>query len=157
MPNIPADPYAAVRRLLLALLAFGLVGTVVELVLLDHDEDLRQFVPFAAMALALAGVVAMTWIGNARVVRTFRVLMVLLMAAGAAGVVLHYLGNRDFQRDMDPAASEWQLFTKIIRAKAPPALAPGVLVQFGLLGLITTFQHPALSRSRTPTKGATSL
>lgn len=156
MPRVPADPYAALRRLLLALLAFGLAGTAVELTLLGHDEDIRQFVPFAAIAVALTSVAAMAWSTRARVVRTFRVLMVALMAAGLAGVVLHYLGNRAFQRDMDPEASEWQLFAKIIHAKAPPLLAPGVLVQFGLLGLITTFQHPAVGRSRTHTEGASS-
>jgi fatty acid desaturase len=156
MPSVPADPYVMIRRLLLALLAFGLVGTAVELALMDHDEDVRQLVPFAVIAAALGGAAAVAWTARAGVVRAFRVLMVVMMAAGAVGVVLHYLGNREFQRDMDPQASEWQLFTKIIHAKAPPALAPGVLVQFGLLGLVATFQHPAVGRPRTHTQGVSS-
>ena len=35
----------SVRRLLLALLGFGLAGTVVELMLLGHDEDSKQLGP----------------------------------------------------------------------------------------------------------------
>jgi hypothetical protein len=45
---------------------------------------------------------------------------------------------------MDPTQSSWTLFTKVMTAHAPPALAPGVMAQLGLLGLIYTYQHPAL-------------
>ena len=32
---------------------------------------------------------------------------------------------------MDPTLSRWQLFWKVLHMQAPPALAPGVLVQLG--------------------------
>ena len=60
------------------------------------------------------------------------------------GVVLHFRGNMSFQLDMDPAMAGWDLFSKVMHAKAPPALAPGAMVQLGLLGLIYTFRHPAI-------------
>jgi hypothetical protein len=31
--------------------------------------------------------------------------------------------------------STWELVEKVMRAKAPPVLAPGMMLQFGLLGL----------------------
>ena len=31
-----------------------------------------------------------------------------------------------------------------MRAKAPPVLASGIMVQFGLLGLVYAYRHPAL-------------
>jgi len=31
--------------------------------------------------------------------------------------------------------STWELVQKVMRAKAPPVLAPGMMLQFGLLGL----------------------
>jgi hypothetical protein len=42
------------------------------------------------------------------------------------------------------------LFVKVVTAKAPPALAPGVMVQLGLLGLVYTYKHPALMVQRHP-------
>ena len=47
---------------------------------------------------------------------------------------------------MDPQLAGWPLFVKIVTAKAPPALAPASMVMIGLLGLIYTYQHPALRR-----------
>ncbi len=67
---------------------------------------------------------------------------------GLLGVVLHVRGNAEFQREMDPSLAGPTLWWKTLRAKAPPALAPGVLVQLGLLGLVYAARpHPADSRS----------
>jgi hypothetical protein len=135
------------RRLLLALVAFGLVGTATELVLLKHYEEFWQIAPLVLLAAALVSVVAEAALGSVRTVRTLRLFMSLLVVAGVAGVVLHYRGNLEFQADMDPTASQWELFKKVIRAKAPPALAPGSMMQLGLLGLIYSYRHPSLSRT----------
>jgi hypothetical protein len=136
------------RRLLLALVAFGLVGTATELVLLKHYEEFWQIAPLVLLAAALVSVVAEATIGSARTLRILRLVMGLLIVAGVAGVVLHYRGNLEFQADMDPTASQWELFKKVIRAKAPPALAPGSMMQLGLLGLIYSYRHPSLSRTQ---------
>ena len=71
-----------------------------------------------------------------------------MMAAGATGAYLHYLGGVEFQADMDPTLSRWQLFWKVIHMQAPPTLAPGVLVQFALLGLVSTYRDPLTVVSR---------
>ena len=57
---------------------------------------------------------------------------------------MHYGGSREFQTEMDPALSGWVLFVKVMRAKAPPTLAPAAMVQAGLFGLLYTWRHPAL-------------
>jgi hypothetical protein len=81
--------------------------------------------------------------------------MVLLVVGGAAGVVLHYRGSLEFQREMDPTQSGWELFTKVMHAKAPPTLAPGAMAQLGLVGLVYTFRHPAARRRLSdPPQGA---
>jgi hypothetical protein len=59
-------------------------------------------------------------------------------------MVLHFKANIEFQSEVDPSATGWPLWMKAIRAKAPPALAPGVMIQLGLLGLVYTFKHPAM-------------
>lgn len=134
------------RGFLLALLALGLCGTGTELLLLGHDEDPWQWIPLVLIALAVVVVGLQAWRGSAAVIRLLRVVMGLMIAAGVLGVVLHYRGNLAFQVDMDPTASGWELFKKVVRAKAPPALAPGAMAQLGLLGLIYSYRHPSLQR-----------
>jgi hypothetical protein len=46
----------------------------------------------------------------------------------------------EFKREMDHSLSGFALFASVIHAKAPPALAPGTLVLFGLLGLVSVFR-----------------
>lgn len=51
-------------------------------------------------------------------------------------MALHLKANMEFQREMDPSAPDRVLLVKAVRAKAPPALAPGAMVMLGLLGLL---------------------
>jgi len=130
------------RRALLALLVAFMLGTGLDLMLLDHHEGAWQLIP---LALVAAGLVVSAWTlgGRANAITAMRILMVLFVAAGFLGIALHYLGNREFQLEMDPALAGWPLFVKIVTSKAPPALAPASMVMMGLLGLIYTYQHPA--------------
>jgi hypothetical protein len=109
-----------VRRGLLAVLLIGIVGMSV--------------IP---LALALAALGTTTWITIAPspgAVAAVKVVMAGFVAAGLVGVVLHMQANAEFQREIDPALSGADLFWKVVQAKAPPALAPGVMVQLGLVG-----------------------
>jgi hypothetical protein len=124
------------ERLIRWLLVFGLVGTAVELVLLEHYESPSQFVPFVVIALSL---LALAWHGarpGARALGFLRGVMVVMVVSGGVGVVLHMRGGLEFQTESEPDAPRRVLYWKMLRAKAPPALAPGVLIQLGLLGLI---------------------
>ena len=145
-----------IRRLLLLILALGMVGTGSDLLLIAHYEGEWQLPPLVLIAVALPIVVWLTlrtrpgWLA----IVLLRVTMVLFMCVGALGVLLHYNGNREFQKEIDPGLSGLPLFVKVMTAKAPPALAPGVMVQLGLLGLVYTYRHPALTapdRPRQPT------
>jgi hypothetical protein len=132
-----------IRRFMLALLTFGLAGILVELLALAHYEDSLQLVPLGVILLTL---VVIAW----HVVRrgpaglmALRVMLVMLLASGGLGIVLHARGNMEFQRDINPDLRGWPLLTRVLHASAPPALAPGVMAQLGLLGLIYTYRHPA--------------
>jgi hypothetical protein len=72
-----------------------------------------------------------------------RGVMLVFLAAGAAGVYYHYRANVEFQRETDPSLSGRALLWRVLRAKVPPALAPGVLVQLGLIGLVYGYRPPA--------------
>ena len=138
---------ATLRRLILILLTFGILATTTDLMLLDHHEDLRQYVPLVANGLALATILWHVAAGSAASVRTLQVVMALFVVAAVLGVTFHYQGNLEFQLEINPAQSSWDLFRKVVQSKAPPALAPGVMAQLGVLGLIYTYRHPALSSS----------
>jgi hypothetical protein len=135
----------AIRRLVLAVFVLGLLGTAADLLLIDHYEDAWQLPPLVLIGVAL-GMVAWVAASGARgAVLALRGTLLLFIVAGAAGIVLHFTGNAEFQREIDPSLSGWPLFLKVIRAKAPPALAPASLVHLGLLGLAYTYKHPALT------------
>lgn len=130
------------RRLVLALLSFGLIALFLELLALGHHEDAKQWIPLATIVTTLLAIV---WhaITNSRASLTaLQILMVVLFFVGGLGILLHYRGNVEFQVEVNPDIAGWALFLKVLHAKAPPALAPGVMAQLGLLGLIYTFRHP---------------
>jgi hypothetical protein len=141
------EPSVTLRRLLLWLLLVGLAGMATELTLLRHYDSTSMVVPFLVIAVAAAGAVARLARPSARSVRWLRASMVPMMAAGATGAYLHYVGGLEFQADMDPTLPRWQLFWKVLHMQAPPMLAPGVLVQFALLGLVSTYRDPLMAAS----------
>jgi hypothetical protein len=131
-----------VRRLLLMLVAFGLVGLAAELALIEHYEEWQQVLPLAALG---AGAIALGALAlrPARVtVRVFQAVMVAFVVLGGAGIYLHYSGNVEFELEMAPDARGLALVWSALRG-ATPALAPGALAQLGLLGLIAAVRHPA--------------
>ncbi len=133
-----------VRRILLAVLALGMVGTLTELVLLNHTEGLFQWIPLILLGL---GGVALVWhsmIGSSASLRLMRWLMCGFVVAGMAGVYFHFQGSAEFKLESQPALAGMALFWAAIQAKSPPLLAPGMMVQLGLLGLVYTYQHPIL-------------
>jgi len=135
----------SLRSLLLALICLGIAGLTTELLLLNHFEDAWQLVPLVLLAQGASAVVWQLLAPTAISTRYFQLTMALMVVAGVAGIVLHYRGNLEFQLEIDATQSSWDLFRKVIHAKAPPALAPGAMTQLGLLGLVYTFRHPALS------------
>ena len=127
---------AALRRLLLGLFLFGLAGTAIDLLLLAHYEDIWQLMPLVIdriAALAAIRVAAGRPVPPVVAVRLFQATL-LLIASGAAGMVLHYRANMEFKLEMDPSLSGCALFSSVVRAKAPPALAPATLATAGPAG-----------------------
>jgi hypothetical protein len=141
-----SDVLRTSRQLLLAIVVLGLVGIGVELLLLAHYADVLQWMPLALIAAALVVIGAHVRTESARSLRVLRVVMALFIVSGAVGIGLHYRGNLEFQLEIDPTQSHWDLFRKVVRSQSPPALAPGFMAQLGLLGLLYTYRHPALER-----------
>ena len=130
---------------MLWVLVFGLVGTVTELLLLKHYEDPSQWLPLVLIALTLAIVGWHVARPGAVTVRALQAAMTLFLLAGIAGVALHAQGAAAFQWETNPKQPGCDVFAKVMRAQAPPVLAPGVMLQLGLIGLVYTYRHPALA------------
>ena len=138
-----------IRSLLLALVLFGAVGLVLELVLQEHYESPWQWAPLVVLAATIATGAAAWRAPGARSLGAFRAVMVICLAAGLAGFILHLKGNLEFALERDPDLSGLALIWKCLRG-ATPALAPGAMAQLGLLGLVYTYRHPALARGPYP-------
>ncbi len=136
----------AARRILLAILILGIAGISLELWLLAHTEDVYQLIPLILAVSAIVAAAAVVGRPSAGTVRLFQAVMALFLLSGVVGMWLHFQVNMEFQLEMDPALTGMALFRKSILAKSPPALAPGAMIQLGLIGLAYTFRHPALAR-----------
>jgi len=140
--DLKQDALPGLRRVLLAVLAIGIVGASTDLVLLGHFEETLQLIPLILLGLAFI-VLAWQAIHRRRAsVRALQVLMILFVIAGVAGLFLHYRGSMEFQLEVNPELAGLELFLKVVRAKAPPALGPGAMIQLGLLGLAYAYRYP---------------
>ena len=137
----------AIRWFLMAILLMGLLGTGVELLLLEHTEGLWQWVPLLLIAISL---IVLCWgvlrpgPGN---IRLLQGTMILFVLSGLVGFILHYQGNAEFELEMYPSLKGRELFWEAIQG-AMPTLAPGTMIQLGLLGLVCTHRHPQLGSSK---------
>jgi hypothetical protein len=133
-----------IRAMLLATFILGSVGSGAELLLLNHIESLLQWIPLVLIVLSF---LVLGWHAVRRSpasTRTIQGVMIAFVAAGLAGFYFHYQGSTEFKLESNPSLAGWRLFWEAIRSKAPPALAPGVMIQLGLIGLAYTYRHPAL-------------
>ena len=135
------------RRFLGWILLFTHVGIVAELLLLEHFETVWQAIPVVLLGIGTIVFAVAMFRPRRFVLQAVRLLMLLYVISGALGVWLHYDSNVEFEKEMKPALTGWQLFVDAI-AGAVPTLSPGTMAQIGLLGLLYTFAHPALQRRR---------
>lgn len=122
----------------------GVVGMGTELLLIGHVEGVFQLVPVTLLG---AGAAALVWNAarpRALTVWVVRLAMASFVASGLVGVILHYQGNREFELEMSPSMSGTALLLETVTG-ATPVLAPGSMTLLGLVGLATTFHHPALT------------
>ena len=147
----PGQTVTIIRRVLLALLVAGLVGTGMELLLMGHTEGVWQLMP---LLLIGSSVLTVGWyaIGRSALsLRVFRLVMLLSAGSVVAGSLMHYRGNVEFEIERTPELTGFDLFKEAIRG-ATPALAPGTMILLGALGLLYTLRHPAIRAASTQTE-----
>lgn len=140
---------ARLRTAVLAILVMVLVGMEAELLLLKHTEEAWQLVPVALIPAALA---TLAWHGLSRgtaALRAFQALMAVSMVSGTIGIILHYRANVVDSGESDPSLSGLALYAAAAQGSIP-ALAPGTMVQIGLLGLVFAYRHPRFKTNIEP-------
>jgi hypothetical protein len=141
-----------VRCCVLGILVFGLLGMIVELVLLKHTDGPSELIPIWLLAGSLVVVV---WDAVARSAASRWFLLATMSAflvAGLAGVWLHYRANVGYERDSNPGAPTGEVYQKAVRG-ATPTLAPGAMVELGLVGLLFALLQPTTAQARPGSKG----
>src|SRR4026209_145564 len=134
-------PVETLRRWLTAIFAIGAVGAEAELLLLKHWADPWQLIPIILLPAALLVLGWHAWSKSGRALATFRAIMLLCVASCAAGILLHYRGDVEWKLEGDPSLQGFALLKAAVRG-AIPLLAPGAMLQLGLLGLALTWRYP---------------
>jgi len=137
-----SETLASIRTLLLAALAVGVIGTTGELILLRHIDKPAQWIPLVCLVAAVPVLIWHASSPGVASVRTLQALMLAFIGLGVVGVGLHYDGNVEFQRELNPSERGWTFVRKTV-AGATPVLAPGSMVLLGLVGLAHAYRHPS--------------
>jgi hypothetical protein len=134
--GVPQDHrLSTITVIIAAVLTLGMAGLLAELALIAHYEDATQWIPLALLATGLVVLGADLVLARGWTQLLMQLTMVLLVAAGLLGIYFHFQGSREFQIEMDPQMRGTTLVWHVLRAKSPPTLAPGSMVQLGILGL----------------------
>ena len=153
--RVDGEPVPVERRVLLAVhsalwwvLVLGLVGLEIELLLLKHTDGIWQIIPLVLLG---AGLLLAPWYYRSRsagaVVGLWGV-MAVFIASGVAGTVLHYQGNVVYEQESNPGLTGRELYQAAVQGSTP-TLAPGAMIQLGLLGLVVAFCGSRLGRANT--------
>lgn len=123
----------ALRRVILAALLFMMVGTSLELYLLDHYEDTLQLIPILCLGTSLLVFLLLFFWKTPLLMGLFKVLMGITALSGVYGSYLHLQANFEFEQEMKPTAQAWDVFIESLSG-ALPSLAPNSLIVLALIG-----------------------
>jgi hypothetical protein len=133
------------RQFLLVMSALLLIGTLVELWLINHMEDPVQLIPFALCGLGLVAIFLAMLRPRRAALLGLRACMGLLALGSFLGLYLHVESNLGFHRELHPNASTGDLLWGALGG-ANPLLAPGILALTAALAIAATYYHPALTK-----------
>ena len=125
--------YFSLKKVLLSAFIFMMIGTLLELYLLDHYESLLQFIPILCIGLALVMMLILFFLQTKLTKILFKLILGITALSGAYGAFLHLSANYEFEQEMTPTLNGWNLFTESLSG-ALPALAPFSMVVLALIG-----------------------
>jgi len=132
-----------VRKILLVIIVASLIGTEAELIMLGHFAHVLQLVPVGLIAVGLVALVWFVSSRNSKSLRVFHATMFLCVFSGFLGIVLHLAYDISTVTEKNKGIQGFELLWAALKSVAPP-IAPGAMIQIGLVGLAYTYRHPAL-------------
>lgn len=138
----------SLRQIVLALVIFGMIGLIVELLLLRHTDSFAKWIPLISLIAGTISASVVAFRPGPRSLRVFQIVMAGFVIVGALGLYFHFRGNVEFALERSPSASGFGLIWKALTG-ATPTLAPGAMAQLGLFGLAYAYRHPAAGNRST--------
>lgn len=119
-------------RITIAALLFGLA---LELWLIEHYEDVLQFIPLLCVALASVLLIADRYSNAIWIRSAFKALIVINAICAVIGVYLHLKANFEFEKEIYVNETTLNLLINSFSG-ALPVFAPGSLLILSLLGML---------------------
>lgn len=132
------------RRFLLIVSGFIFLGSVIELIFVEHYESTIQLVPFGLSAIGLIIVLIALYEGGRRALQWLRYIMIFIAVGGVFGVYEHLEHNYEFAVEIEPNITAGKAIVEALYG-ASPLIAPGILCLGALLAYAATWRHPKLS------------
>jgi hypothetical protein len=150
------------RRALLWLAALTTLGIATELALERHWTQPIQWVAWVATGALAVAIVLLARFPRRGRVRLARILAALVVLSALLGIWEHVYANYDAGSLDHRYADSWDGLTEPTRwwlalsktVGPSPPLAPAALAQAGVIVLLATVRHPALSPADTPTRAS---
>jgi len=128
------------RLFLLALSAMLFAGTILELALVKHTQDVIQWLAFVLAGIGLLVTLIVLARRGPGTVALLRWCMLVVIVGSVFGIYEHVSNNIAFEKEIQPNATLSRLLWKGV-AGANPLLAPGTLAVAGLLSLAGTYKY----------------
>ena len=130
--KVNSERYSLKKVIVLAFL-FMTIGTLLELYLLNHYENILQLIPVFCIAIALINSMFIYFRRSKASFNIFKIVLFLTSISGISGVFFHLQANYGFEQEIKPTANFWELFLESISG-AFPVLAPLSMVVLALIG-----------------------
>jgi hypothetical protein len=132
------------KYVILYTLIFFLFGSIIELYLIKHYEDVIQIIPIFCLGVSLGSLIILYFRVSKLTINLFKGSLSVISFVGLLGVILHLNSNFQFEKEMRPSWSTMDLFIESLSG-ALPALAPLNLVLLAMVGysyVLTINQKP---------------
>jgi hypothetical protein len=132
------------KYVILYTLIFFLFGSIIELYLIKHYEDVIQIIPIFCLGVSLGSLIILYFRVSKLTINLFKASLSVISFVGLLGVILHLNSNFQFEKEMRPSWSTMDLFIESLSG-ALPALAPLNLVLLAMVGysyVLTINQKP---------------
>ncbi len=134
------------RRFLMWVIVFIFIGTVFELILLEHYLEPLQIIPYVLSGLGIAALMAVWLKSNRKTILTLRWIMAAVGAGSLLGIYFHFTANLEFTRSINPTFTFIESLWPAMKG-GKPLLAPAILFLAGVLGIGVTYKHPVLKEA----------